>query len=408
MRFFYRGLSGDGRSVRGVLDALDRKQALGVLVQGDIHVLSLREQSIREKKWKIWKNFEHKKIHLNLEEAERFFEKLFSLLSAKLTLAESVESMFNHPSNPREGRLLKHILQELKGGVPLSKALNKFCNSLSDSILGILDIGDVTGNLPHAVSNIIKILRRKIELKKRLIAGLSYPMLICTVSFGVIALFMFYLVPHVEGMMHNLGGELPWSTRLLVSCSHTIMRDSWMIFLLFAGCAIIVKWLYEYPSARLRMDRMLISMPLIGPAKMLYSRVDITSMIAGLLASGIDISYVMRLSSASIGNSFLKKKYSDSQAAIMEGIPVAHALKVNGIIDDLAYDILSTGEKTGHLDEGFTNVAAMYEQQLDNFLKKLVIGTSTVALLFAFSLVAILAIGMVSSVMNFSAGLPNK
>lgn len=107
----------------------------------------------------------------------------------------------------------------------------------------------------------------------------------------------------------------------------------------------------------------------------------------------------------SIDNLFIRQKYIDAQTAILDGVSVSQALQTFGIIDGSVCDILAVGEKTGNLDDAFVNVATIYEKHLDKFLKKLVVCTSTIALLFAFSLVTILALSVVSSVLNFSSGL---
>lgn len=403
MKFLYCGILEDGQQTKNVLEAKDRKQALDILKRQNICVLKLHEKADSRR---LWPRYEREQsVRLSLEEALRFFEKLFSLLSAKLTLTESIESMFKNSSNANEKRLLKNVLQELKEGVGLSKALNKFCNSLPINILCILDIGDVTGDLGSAVSNVVKILRRKIELKKHLISGLSYPLLVCVISLGVIGLFIFYLVPHVEIMMTNLGGKLPRSTYFLIFCSRFMINYSWAILLVFALCAFWIKLLCKRLRVRIWMDKNVLRLPLIGSLKLLYLRVNITNMLAGLLASRIDISQAMTMPVESIDNLFIRQKYIDAQTAILDGVSVSQALQTFGIIDGSVCDILAVGEKTGNLDDAFVNVATIYEKHLDKFLKKLVVCTSTIALLFAFSLVTILALSVVSSVLNFSSGL---
>ncbi len=405
MKFLYRGIINDNQYTKGSLEANDQKQALAILAKNNIQVHVLNEARKINWSWIYFWKPRRKNIQFQLEEACLFFEKLFSLLRGGLTLADAIESIINNTSNVHEKELLENVLQELREGTSLSKALNKFCNSFANNVLCILDVGDVTGNLVHAVSNVIKILRRKIELKKHIIAGLSYPLLICSISLGVIALFMFYLVPKVESMMQNLGGRLPMSTSFLMKCSHFLFHHLW-IFLISTFFVIIVLYIfYQSPKNRLWLDRNFLKCPLIGPLRMLYLRVNITNIFAGLLSSGIDVSRAMIMSMDTISNSFLKQQYLYAQEAIMAGASVAHTLQNFLIIDGTARDVLAVGEKTGDLGGAFANVAAMYENQLDGSLKKLVTYTSTIALLFAFLLVAVLALSIVSSVLNFSVEL---
>ncbi len=405
MKFLYRGILENGESIDGELDASNRKQALNILSQKNICVLELQEKQDAKESRSFWKTHIRGNTCLSLEDSVRFFEKLYDLLNAQLTLTDAIISIIKNTSNVQERRLLQNVLQELQEGTSLSEALKKFCNSLSSNILCILNIGDVTGNLPHAVLNVVKILHRKIELKKHLATALSYPLLICVISLCVIGLFMFYLVPSVENMMYNLGGQLPLATRLLITGSHWIVRDSWMMLLVLVVFFIIYRILYQRPNLRLLADHMKLKIPITGKLEMLYLQVTITNMLSGLLSSGIDIALAMKMPVDAVGNDFFKQQYKEAQASILDGVSVSHALQKFGIIDGSVCDILAVGEKTGHLDDAFSSVAIICENRLDNFLKKLITCISVIALLFAFSLVAILTLSIVSSVLNFSSSL---
>lgn len=402
MRFLYRGISVGAKRVKGEFDAQDRKQAVKILTNEHIEILALEEKQDSFFTNFIFFKSRSNTLQFTLEEICRFFEKLERLMKGGLVLSDALESIKQRSSNQKEIKLLKNVLNELREGGIFSKALNKFCNSFDSNILSILDVGDMTGNLPQALSNVIKILHRKIELKKRLIAGLSYPLFICGLAFVVILLFLFYLMPKMESMLRSFGGTLPISAHILISFTNIIIHY-FPIILLFSF-VLIFSFIHfcKKPKFQLFVDRNILNLPIIGRLKMLLFRTKIASAFASLLSNGIDTSSAMFIIVQSIENQYLRKQYLYAQEAIVEGDSIAHALSQFNIICGSACDILSVGEKTGDIASSFTDIADMYDEELGKFLKRLVTFSSSVALFFAFSLVSILAISIVSSVLNFS------
>ena len=72
---------------------------------------------------------------------------------------------------------------------------------------------------------------------------------------------------------------------------------------------------------------------------------------------------------------------------------------------DLATDILSVGENTGNLTAGFKEITKFYRNELTKALKFLTNVMSSAALVFAFSLVALVALGIVTSIFQVSSNL---
>ena len=72
---------------------------------------------------------------------------------------------------------------------------------------------------------------------------------------------------------------------------------------------------------------------------------------------------------------------------------------------DLALDVLAVGENTGNLAQSMTEVTKGFRQELTQRLERLTTLVSTGALIGAFLLVALIAIGIVTSVFQVSQSL---
>ena len=72
---------------------------------------------------------------------------------------------------------------------------------------------------------------------------------------------------------------------------------------------------------------------------------------------------------------------------------------------DIALDILGVGEDTGDLASSMEEITLGFKEQLTNRLSQMTTLVSSLALAFAFSLVTLIAIGIVTSIFQVSKTL---
>jgi general secretion pathway protein F len=404
MKFKYKGLNGKWTTVHGKVEADSRKGAMQILAKNGVTVLSC-DEIIGNKIFKLKIGRHDGTLKFSDSEMVHFLGKLANLCNGGLLLADVLESISKNSSSEKENLLSCQILEKLRDGNNFAQALKKCCNFFDDSILSVLELGDLTGKLPLALANTVASLRRKIETKKRFIAGLSYPLFICCVAFGVILLFLFYLMPRMEAMLRSFGGQLPLTARLLISCSRFFVRYFPIFFLLLLTAVIFLRYLYHFDKYRLIFDKFLFKIPAIGHLYTLLIRVRIANGLASLISGGVAISEAVNMVARSIANTFFRQNYIEARDAILDGAALASAFKTYKIFDGSEADIIAVGEKIGNVAVHFATIGEIYDAQLSDFLKKLVTITSSAALLFAFAIVAILALSIVSTVLNFSAKL---
>ena len=81
------------------------------------------------------------------------------------------------------------------------------------------------------------------------------------------------------------------------------------------------------------------------------------------------------------------------------------AARINRAMPELAVDILTVGENTGNLAHSMNEITKGFRNELTARLTKLTALVSTGALICAFMLVALIAMGIVTSVFQVSRSL---
>ncbi|MDR2720998.1 MAG: type II secretion system F family protein [Puniceicoccales bacterium] len=404
MKFKYKGLEASGKIICGHVEAGSRKKAMQSLICDGIAVLALNEM-LDKVPLKLAFLRENERLKFSDGEMCHFFDKLAYLCGGGLLLPDAIESIARNTSSAKEQSLSCRILEHLRDGDNFTQAIKKCYSFLDNSMLSMLELGDLTGKFTRSLRSIVDLLRRKIETKKRFMAGLSYPIFICCVAFVVILVFLFYLMPKMTTMMHGFGGKLPKMASILVHCSQGVAHYFPTFLLLLGIAGIWVRYLYKCDRYKFILDKIFIKIPIIGHLYVLFIRMRISSILSELISSGVSVSEAITAVAGTISNSFFRKNYAEARDAILDGMSLASAFKIHGVFDGSATDIIAVGEKIGDVASHFASLATMYDVQLDTFLKKVITLTSSVALLFAFTIVAILSLSIVSSVLNFNAKL---
>ena len=104
-------------------------------------------------------------------------------------------------------------------------------------------------------------------------------------------------------------------------------------------------------------------------------------------------------------NRVRRERFHIARGQVNEGLSIAQAFKRNDFMPDLAIDILTVGENTGNLGHSMTEVTKGFRNELTKRLGLLTNLVASGALICAFLMVALIAIGIVTSVFQVSQTL---
>ena len=146
-------------------------------------------------------------------------------------------------------------------------------------------------------------------------------------------------------------------------------------------------------------------MPLLGKIFYLGELFQVGNLISTLLESGINTTETLRLTERTVKNTKLRERFNTARGQVNEGLSIAQAFQRNQLMPDLAVDILTVGENTGNLAHSMNEITKGFRNELTARLTKLTTLVSTGALICAFILVALIAMGIVTSVFQVSRSL---
>ena len=151
------------------------------------------------------------------------------------------------------------------------------------------------------------------------LTALAYPAIVLVSAIGVTAFMVLNVIPKLEKFLSAIGRKLPAMTQLLLDISRTV--DACIVPVLAGAVVLAVALvaLYLWPPGRMRIDRWLLRVPLLGTLLRLSGTVSFASGLAVLLQSGITLLEGLRTAERLQRNRQLAAQVAAARDVIMHG-----------------------------------------------------------------------------------------
>lgn len=419
--FDYKARKHDGVVVSGQIEGSERRTAMRRLQAEGLSPVTLKEVgnksgSLLGKLGEKLKALNGKQKKDNLPpsrsgSAKResvglaVMKRLLELHGSGLPAGDSIRILSQRLTGKEQKALATALWRDLSEGATLAGAMARQPKYFSGSVSYVVEAGEATGSLAPILRKIVEHLEEKQAIRKKMLASMAYPGFICTVAVAVVILFITVLLPQIQGMLARLGGEMTWSARLLIDGAALLTKGGPFIIIALIFATISLRQWRRSEAGRKQTDRWLLRTPLLGKIFFYSDLFQSGSLISTLLESGINTTETLQLTERTVTNLELRERFHTARGEVNEGLSIAQAFRRNHFMPDLAVDILTVGEDTGNLAQSMNEITHGFRDELTKRLAALTNIVSTGALTFAFALVALIALGIVTSVFQVSKTL---
>jgi len=334
-----------------------------------------------------------------------FLKRLLELHSSGMPVADAVKLLNQRLSDPGQKEIAGVLWKELAEGRTLSRAMRNLPEYFSESSSFVIEAGEATGNVSPILKKIISHLEEKREIRSKVLGSMAYPVFVGIVAFGVVLFFLFFLLPQIEEMLASLGGELNLMAKILINGSNWLLAiGPFILIAIFISFASILQW-RKSEKGGLAFDHAMLKLPLFGQIFYLSEMFQLASLLSTLMWSGIGLTENLRLCEKTIKNRYLRSHFRSARAMVNEGKSLPDSLRKFKLMPLMQLDVLEVGERTGNLGNSMEDSSKSFREQLTKKIKTMTTLVSGGALGFAFSLVALVAISIVSSIFQVSKSI---
>jgi type IV pilus assembly protein PilC len=296
-----------------------------------------------------------------------FNQQFLTLIKAGLPILTGLDLLIKRQRDKFLLSLLENVRERVKSGELLSDAFaaqHVFPKMYTTTLMA----GEKSGNMEEVLSRYISYQRLVQTFRKKLAVSLVYPALLVSVVTVMLIFLITYVVPKFADLFNNLGAQLPAITVFMLAIGLNAQKYGWMVALVLMAAAVLGwRWKQSDRGAE-RIDRFLLSLPLVGEIRLKYQVANFSRILATLLQGGLPLVPAMETAGASMSSRQILNGILVSAERVREGQSLAKSLEQQKIFPDLAVEMLEVGESTGALPAMLGSVAEFYEEDVQTAL----------------------------------------
>jgi type IV pilus assembly protein PilC len=300
-----------------------------------------------------------------------FNQELLALIKSGLPILRVWDLLIERAGHPGFRQALCGVKEDIRGGASASDALAKHSSYFPDLYVATIKAGEQSGNLPEVLQRYVAYLKLMIGLRQKMTKAISYPIFLIVIGVAVIGFLVAYVMPTFVSVYGETGKTLPWATQLLLQ--FVAHAEAWGLAMVIglAGLVLGMRAYYATSAGQLMVDRLLLSLPLVGTIAVKHNTVQFTRTLGTILAGGTPLVDALQGARAAVSNRFISAMLAGAVAEIRQGATLAGALERCQVLPKLVIEMLSVGEETGALETMLRDVAEFYEADLDTRLGQL-------------------------------------
>jgi general secretion pathway protein F len=360
MRYRIKAVKNGGAVVSLSLDARDDRDANEQVQSQGYLVLSVRPARALG----LPQSFGSARFPLVL-----FTQELLALLRSGISLLEALETLAEKEARGASVGVLLGLTERLKQGQSFSNALQAFPQAFPDLYVATVRASERTGSLSEALARYVAYQTQLDSVKKHLVSASIYPAILLIVG-GLVCLFLLgYVVPRFSRIYEDIGGDLPWLTRILIAWGGVVeARGGLLLAGLSGGVAALIFWLRR-PSSKQFLSRQLMRIPAVGERVRVYQLTRFYRTVGMLLAGGTPVTQAMMMVSGLLDQE-LRQRLGSATRSIREGQPLSVSLDTQSLTTPVSLRMLRVGERTGMMGEMMERAAAFHEEELARWVER--------------------------------------
>jgi type IV pilus assembly protein PilC len=361
--FHYNSIDATGRRTKGTVDAPNEAAATHMLRQRGETPLDVTEAGQGLNKELRIPGLGGR---LKLKDLAVFARQFATMTASGMSLLRSLAILEEQTTSPKLKTAIGEIRTDVATGVSLSAAMAKHDRVFPRLMIAMIRAGETGGMIDRALEQIAASLEKDTALRSKIKSAMTYPAIVLSFTFLLIAAVLIFIVPIFENMFKNLGGQLPAITQFLVTASHNM----WWIGPLFIIAGVGGTVLYRQQSRksaefRLRVDKIKLRMPVFGS---LFRKLAISRFARNLgllLNVGVPVMQALTVVGETTGNEVINLAMKDVQSAVRDGHPMSSAMRHHDIFPAMVTQMIEVGEESGQISQMLDKVADFYDREVD-------------------------------------------
>jgi len=365
--FEYVALDPEGRERKGLIEGDTPKHVRQLLRDKQLLPLEIQETAQREKKQSRSRRPFMRRSLSSLDLA-LLTRQLATLLRSGLPLEETLQAVAEQTEKPRVQRIVLGVRSKVVEGHPLAEGFRDFPQAFPEIYRATVSAGEQSGKLDSVLERLADYTESRQVMGQQVSHALVYPIVLLVLSFAIVSFLLAYVVPQVVAVFESGHQELPVATRILIGTSD-LVRHYWVYGIIVIAGVVwgFSRWV-KAPAARLKVDRLLLRVPLTGKLIRGLNTARFARTFSILTASAVPVLEALRISAEVVNNMPMRNAVEEAALRVREGAPIGKSLAARKLFPPMMIHLIASGESSGELEKMLERAASNQEREMDGLL----------------------------------------
>lgn len=389
--FQYRGRGRHRELVSGQVEAVDARAVASRLLASHITPIDIRPGAARRR---TAASLRPPRSRIRLDDLYFFCRQMHTLLRAGVPIMEALQGLHDSTPNRHLAEVIGDLRTGLDAGMELSTSLRQHPQLFSSLFIGLVEMGEASGNLPQSFQQLAEYLDRERDIRNKIRAATRYPLFVIAVIVMALLIINAFVIPAFADVFAKFHAQLPVMTRILIAVSDFIVNRWYLVIAAVLAVAVAARLYLQTPAGRHAWHRHQLGLPVVG--KILYQSAlhRFAYSLAITVRSGIPWSKGMSVASNAVHNEHIGAQVLKMRERLEAGESIAQTVKQSGLFPPLVLQMIRVGEQTGDLEHLLMEVSDYYRGEVDHALKNISTSIEPILIIALGIIVFIMALGV--------------
>lgn len=324
------------------------------------------------------------------------------MLRAGLSLDSALRVLIDMAHKPSLRVMVQGLLDAVKGGTPLSRALVARHDLFGDFYINMVRSGEVSGQMSAVLDRLVEHMERQRALRDSVISATIYPAILLAVAVLSLVAMLGFVVPQFEKLFMDMGDALPLPTRIVMEMGHAFRQYGLVMAMLLVVAGILVRRWLQSPSGRHWWQSRFLRLPLIGPLALKYQLTLFARSMGTLLGNGVPMLTALHIATETVGNTVLRAALAGIAPVVKEGGKVVQGVASTGFFEPLAVNLIRVGEETGRVGAMMLELSNILNREVETGIKRLLTLVEPVLILVLGALIALIIVSILLGILSIN------
>lgn len=361
-RYRYKAIDQNGKTVNGKMSAENPAELLTMLRANSLELISYSQDKVGGGLFSKIKTADLISIFVHLEQLEK----------AGVSIIDSIADLKENADSVKVRNLMHEIYEAIKNGSLFSESLTKHPHVFNKIYIGLIAMGEKTGNLANAFASIIEDVKWNNDINRKTAKAVRGPMFGILIMFIVLGVMTSVVVPKVTAFLTAQSIDLPTMTIALIAFSD-FMKNYWYVMIIVPIIFYItIKILQTSEKMAIKIDDLKLKVPVFGPIIKKIDSAKFCQFFALTFRSGLGVLDCLESASGVIKNKAIKRSIIQVKDQVSDGQSMTKSIGATGYFPSLVVRMFKVGEESGNMESALQNIKFFYDREINDSIDKIV------------------------------------